>query len=122
MRSAYETAMLLATILNRSGHSRARVSVKTIRKLATRRHLRRAFAGELTDALAEYSWTLTEIDSGGYAALRTKTLEAAKPVTAKRWLSDDEWKALERGTIKLSVFEKEATAGLQQPAAEDEGL
>ena len=40
MRSAYEPAILLATILNRSGHSRARVNVKTIRKLATRRHFR----------------------------------------------------------------------------------
>src|SRR5215475_325725 len=121
MYSAHETAMALATILQRSGHSRARVSVRTIRKLAARRHLRRAFAAELTDALAEYSWTLTEIDSGGYAVLRTKTLEAAKPVTAKRWLSDDEWRALERGAVKWSAFEKEAMAG-QQELDEDEDV
>src|SRR6202035_2400474 len=96
MRNAQQTATLLAAILNRSGQARGRVSVKTIKTLATRRHLRRAFAAELTDTLAEYSWTLTEIDSGGYAAVRTKTLEAAKPVTAKRWLTDDERRALKR--------------------------
>jgi len=82
--------------------------------------LRRSFAAELTDTLAEYSWTLTEIDSGGYAAIRTKTLEAAKPVTAKRWLTDDERKALKRGTAKWSGFEKDAAGDQQQPEDEDE--
>ena len=120
MKNAQRTATLLAVILNRSGQSRARVSTKTIKTLASRKHLRRAFAGELTDALAEFSWTLTEIDSGGYAAVKTKTLEAAKPVTAKRWLNDDERQALKRGTTKWAAFEKEATASADQPQAEEE--
>jgi hypothetical protein len=118
MRNAEDTAILLATILNRSEHTRARVSAKTIKVLAVRRHLRRAFAAELTDALAEYAWTLTEIDSGGYAAVRTKTLEAAKPVTAKRWLTDDERKKLKLGEAKWFSFKKEAMAGQHDP---DEG-
>src|ERR1017187_8357999 len=89
MRNAQQTAILLAIILNRSAQPRARVSAKTIKILGTRKHLRRAFVAELTDTLAEYSWTLSEIDSGGYAVMRTKALESAKPVTAKRWLTDD---------------------------------
>lgn len=120
MRDTDQTAILLATILNRSDQTRARVSAKTIKKLAARRHLRRAFAAELTDALAEYSWTLTEIDSGGYAAVRTKTLEAAKPVTAKRWLTDNERKALKRGTAQWSAFEREATSGQEQSDDEED--
>ena len=119
MRNAQQTAILLSVILNRSEQFRARLSTQTIKKLGARRHLRRAFAAELIDALAEYSWTLTEIDSGGYAAVRTKTLEAAKPVTAKRWLKDEERALLRRGKANWAAFEKEAALD-QQPADEDD--
>ena len=109
MRDPLHTAILLAVILNRSGQPRARVSAKTIKYLGERRHLRRAFVAEVIDSLAEYSWTLTEIDTGGYAALRTKTLQAAKPVTAKRWLTEDERRALRRGKASTYAdFECEA--------------
>jgi len=83
--------------------------------------LRRAFVAELVDALAEYSWTLTEIDSGGYAAVRTKTLEAAKPVTAKRWLTDEERRKLRRGEANWAVFEEEVAPD-QQPIDDDDAV
>jgi len=114
MRTAQQTATLLAIILNRSGQTRARVSGKTIKVLGARKHLRRAFVAELTDTLAEYSWTLSELDSGGYAAIRAKALEAAKPVTAKRWLTDDERRGLRRGRAVWSAFEKEASPELER--------
>ncbi|MDR3557147.1 MAG: hypothetical protein P4L55_20530 [Syntrophobacteraceae bacterium] len=110
MRSIEQTAILLAAILNRSKQTRARVSAKTIKILGRRKHLRRAFVAELTDALAEYYWILFEIDSGGYGAVQTKTLEAAKPVTAKRWLLDEERRDLKRDKTEVwSALEKEAT-------------
>lgn len=121
MQNAQQTAMLLAVILNRSEQSRARVSAQTIKRLGARRNLRRAFAAELIDALAEYSWTLTEIDSGGYAAVRTKTLEAAKPVTTKRWLTDEERRQLRRGEANWAVFEDEAAPD-QQPIDDDDAV
>ena len=120
MRDAQQTAILLAVVLNRSAQPRARVSTKTIKMLGTRKHLRRAFVAELTDTLAEYSWTLSEIDSGGYAAIRTKALEAAKPVTAKRWLTDDERRALRRGKANWSAFEKEAAPEQEQPDEDED--
>lgn len=121
MRSVQQAAILLAIILNRSGRSRARVSAKTIKFVGDRGHLRTAFLAQLTDILAEYSWTLSEIDSGGYAAIRTKALEAAKPVTAKRYLTDDERRALKNGKAKWSDFEKEA-AQAQEPLGDIEDV
>jgi hypothetical protein len=82
--------------------------------------LRRSFAAELADSLAEYSWTLNEIDSGGYAAVKSKTLEAAKPATAQRWLADDERRALKRGTVNWAAFEKEAYGDHEDPDKDED--
>jgi len=120
MRNTQQTAILLAIILNRSSQPRARISAKTIKMLGARKHLRRAFVAELTDTLAEYSWTLSEIDSGGYAAIRTKALEAAKPVTAKRWLTDAERRALKRDKANWSAFETEVAPEQEQPDQDEE--
>jgi hypothetical protein len=115
MQNPQQAALVLVAIFKRSGQTRARVSAQTIKIVAARKHLRRAFLAELTDALAEYSWTLAEIDNGGYAAVKTKTLETAKPATAKRWLTADELRALKRATVKWSVFEREAAPEQEQP-------
>lgn len=119
MRTAQQTAILLATLLNRSEQSRARVSAKTIKVLAIRQNLRSAFVVELIAALAEFGWILFEISSGGFGAVQAKTLEAAKPVTAKRFLTDEERQALRQGKIKPETFENEAKP-LEEDAADDE--
>jgi hypothetical protein len=100
-RTADETARLLATLLNRSGQNRARVSAKTIKLLAKREILRSAFVEELKEVLPEYFWVICEIESGGFGAIRAKLLEAAKPVTVKRWFDDDERRALKKGTFEV---------------------
>lgn len=107
MRTARETAILLAVILKRSERSRARVSVKTIKLLAIRQNLRSAFVVEVVAELAEFGWILFEIASGGFGAIQAKTLEAAKSVTAKRLLTDDERRALRHDNIDWTVFEVE---------------
>ena len=114
-RSAGDSAILLAVILNRSGLTRARVSGATIKYVALRRNLRSAFVIEVIDALAEYHWTLFELNGGGYGAVRTKTLEAAKSVTAKRLLTDDERKGLRNGKLKPAALEKEANPEQDEP-------
>jgi hypothetical protein len=119
MRSAIQTAILLAVILNRNEHTRARLSAKTIKILAKRVHLRRAFVAEVVDALAEYGWTLVELNTGGYGALKSQTLEAARSVSAQRGLTDDERLALRRGEDVWSRLEDEA-APEQEAAQEDE--
>ena len=115
MRTAAETAILLAVILKRSGQTRARVSAKTVKFYATRRRLRSAFIVEVIDALAEFSWILFEISSGGFGAVHAKTLEAAKPVTGKRWLTDDERRALRRGTADWAALRREAAPEPEEP-------
>jgi len=119
-RTAKQTACLLAVVLNRSGQSRARVSAKTIKILAIRTNLRSAFVVELIAALADgYDWILFELASGGYGAVQAKALEAAKSVTAKRWLTDEERKELRRGTADFQAFEEEASPEQDPPDDDD---
>lgn len=120
MRTAYETAILLAIILNRSEQNRARVSGKTIKLFAKRQNLRSAFVVEVIAELAEFDWILFEISSGGFGAVQAKTLEAAKPVTAKRLLSDDERRTLRRNAVDWATFEREAKPPEEGDTADDE--
>lgn len=107
-RTAKETATILAVALNRSGQTRARVSAKTIRFIGKRENLRAAFSLEVAKELADYSWVLFELPTGGFGATQARSLAAAKPVTAKRWLSDDELKSLKAGKVAVEDFEAEA--------------
>ncbi len=121
LRTANDTACLLAVILKRSEQTRARISAKTIKILANRRRLRGAFVAELGAALVDgFDWILTELSSGGYGAVRVQTMEAAKAVTAKRWLSDEERKTL-RHAPDITAFEAEVDPELDAPAEDDNG-
>jgi hypothetical protein len=97
MHTPRDTATLLAVILIRSKQTRARVSTITIKILAKRRLLRSAFILELSGELADLSWIFFELASGGFAAVQAKALEAAKPVTVRRFLKDEERRKLNRG-------------------------
>lgn len=111
MRTARQTAILLAVILNRSGQSRARISAKTILHLARRERLRVAFLQSVMDELLEFDWVLAEV-AGGFGAVRASALEAAKAVTGRRFLTPEErqrhleWDALEREAMPESEDEK----------------
>lgn len=109
-RTPYEAALLLAVLLGRSGQTRARVSAKTLKLLAKRANLRTAFVIEMMAALAnDFGWLMTDLASGGYGVIQAKTLEAAKPVTVKKLMTEDERKALRRGQIDLAAFEQEVS-------------
>ena len=69
--------------------------------------------------MVEFGWILFEISSGGFGAVQTKTLEAAKTVTAKRFLTDEERRALRQGKIAPEAFEKEAKPS-EEDAPDDE--
>jgi hypothetical protein len=101
-----QTAILLVTILHASNQSRARLSSSTIKHLAGRAALKYGFFYPLVDEMADLDWTLVELASG-YAAIRTSTLEAAKAVTAKNWLSEDLKAARKKGKINFEALEKE---------------
>jgi len=62
---------------------------------------------ELTTSLADFGWSLCELGSGGYGAIQTKSLEAAKPVSTTRFLKEDEMKALLRADFDFDDWESE---------------
>lgn len=107
MRTARQTAILLALVLKRSGQTRARLSSKTVKLLARRDHLRSAFVVNLVAELAEYGWLLSETSIGGFGAIQFKALEGAKAVTAEQFLTELERRALSQGNVTPEDFEPE---------------
>lgn len=83
MKNATETAdALIALVQKLEGHvTRARISEKTIARLAERRRLRNMFVRELTLALDDRSWALLELNRGGFGLLSIDVLEGARPIT-----------------------------------------
>lgn len=101
-------------ILKRSEQTRARLSRQTIRKASRRSTLRSAFVVELIDALASgYDWLLIELSSGGFGAVQAKALEAAKPVTGKKYLTADERRSIDRGKANYDAFHFEVVGDVE---------
>lgn len=88
-RTSDQAAMLLAALFKRASLTRARVSEKTIRKISGRSMLRHAFRDRLQDALEDFGLHLVELERGGYAMIAISTLEGAKTILAKRYLSNE---------------------------------
>lgn len=110
----------MTSILKRSEQSRARISAKTVRILARRTNLRSAFVVALISELADrHDWVMSELASGGYGAVQAKSLEAAKAVTAKKWLDDAERKTIRRPGADLSAFETEVGVDQNEPDDDD---
>jgi|GEM_PF-3068540 len=119
-RTAQQTADLVAVILKRSEQTRARISTKTIKVLARRTNLRSAFVVELAGALADrHGWVMAELASGGYGVVQAKSLEAARAVTGRRWLTDEERRLIQRSGADLSRFDAELCEDQDEPEEEE---
>lgn len=88
-RTPDETAVLIALLVVRSEQKRARISEKTIRKLANRRRLRTAFLGMLRQHLEDRALVMIELDDGSWGLMPSKGLQGAPAITAKRFLTED---------------------------------
>ncbi|MBI2218587.1 MAG: hypothetical protein HYU51_14960 [Candidatus Rokubacteria bacterium] len=110
MRTAEETAILTALLLKRANEKRARVSTKTIRRLSQRRTIRRAFLDMLEQHLDDLGVILIELDRGGYGLIAASTLDGARAVTAKKFLSKElsalRDKAINFDRLRLEVEEE----------------
>lgn len=62
---------------------------------------------DIIAALADHDWILLELASGGYGAMQSKALEAAKPVTAVKFLDADERSALRDNDELIPILEEE---------------
>jgi hypothetical protein len=87
-RSVEETAVLIATLLNRANKKRARISERTLRVLSKRKTLRDAFKQELRDELDDLGIHLVQLNRGGFAAIAISALEGAEAITAKQYMPD----------------------------------
>lgn len=103
-RSTEQTAVLVATLLKRSGQRRARISDKTIRVLSKRRTLRDAFKERLSAELDDIGIHLVQLQRGGFGVIPINALDGAPTITAKKYLSD-ELKRLKKGD-DAGFFEK----------------
>src|SRR5690348_3270095 len=111
MRSATETAILVATIVKlRAKAKRARISTSTLKVLGGRDRLRSAFVAEVGTALGDFGLSLIELDVGGYAVIETKALEAAPALTAKKRLTAEEMRDLRSGKLRIESFKKRLLA------------
>lgn len=88
-RTPEETAVLVALLLMRSGQKRARISEKTIRKLAKRKRLRTAFLSMLREQLEDRALVMIELDDGSWGILQSKGLQGAPTISATRFLAED---------------------------------
>lgn len=88
MRTAEETALLLALLLKRSEQTRARISEATIRKLSQRRHIRSGFVTMLLQHLDDLGLNMSELARGGYGLIKASVLEGAPAVSAKKHLPE----------------------------------
>jgi hypothetical protein len=88
-RSPDETAVLIALLMLRSEQKRARISEKTIRKLAKRRRLRVAFLSMLRQHLEDRALLMIELDDGSWGLMPSRGLQGAPTILAKTLLVDD---------------------------------
>ena len=88
-RTTEQTAVLVALLLKRSGHKRARLSENTIRVLSKRRTLRDAFKERLRSELDDIGIHLVQLERGGFGIIPINALDGAPAITAKKYLADD---------------------------------
>ena len=106
IRTAEETALLIALLLKRSEQKRARISVATIRRLSKRKHIRGAFVEMLGAQLDSLGVILVELDRGGFGLIPSSLLDGAPAITAKKYLTTDLGK-LRQGSTDFDDIRKE---------------
>ena len=88
-RTPDEAAVLIARLLMHSGQKRARISERTIKKVAKRRRLRTSFLAMLRGHLEDRALVMIELDDGSWGLMPSKGLQGAPAITAKRFLTED---------------------------------
>lgn len=86
MRTAEQTATLLALLFKRAEKKRARVSEKTIRILSGRTALRDAFLQRLASAVDDLGLHLIPLERGGFGLIPISALNGAPSILSKRYI------------------------------------
>lgn len=88
-RTPEQTAILVALLLERSKHKRARISEKTIRRLARRKRLRISFLMMLREHLEDHALVMIELDDGSWGLMPSRGLQGAPTIISRDLLADD---------------------------------
>jgi len=112
-RTAQETAILIALLRKRAAVKRARISVKTVRKLSKRRVLRTAFLDSLSRELDDLGVHMIQLERGGLGVILTSALEGAPPILARTYL-DEDLKKLKRNEEEFKRFRAELEPDVEE--------
>lgn len=94
MRSAEETAVILAVMFNRVQSTRARISEKTIRIMSGRRRIGVYFQHMLIEALSEFDYGLVHAPGGGYVIFKISSLTSTSKILRPALFSSAELEGL----------------------------
>lgn len=121
MRTAKETALLVALLYKRANKTRARISNKTILKLSKReKYLRTAFIELLSAEMDDLGLVLVELERGGFGLIPITALNGAPAITANKFLKDD-LKKLSNQQIDFDDIQTELDTGKNIDDTEEEG-
>ncbi|HEX2238016.1 MAG TPA: hypothetical protein VHJ19_06615 [Gammaproteobacteria bacterium] len=119
MRTAEETALLVALLFKRSGQQQVQLGIDTIRCLSRRKHIRGAFLRLLGEHLDDLGLVMMEIDGGGFGLIAASALSGAPAVRAKDYLRND-LDRLNEGQIDFNDIRAEL--GRSVAAVDEDGL
>ena len=94
-------------MLHRAGQTRARLSRKTVTRLAGRKRLRAGYLAQLIDVGLEEGLLIVELDIGAFGVMPVSSLVGAKTIVAKNVLSVEERRAVSRDTIDMDAVAEE---------------
>ncbi len=116
--SAEDAALLIATMLHRSGKTRARMSDQTLKVISKRKRLKTAFRKEVVDWAEEFGVILYPLDRGGYGLLSASSLEGATPLRSGAHIKAELAAFKKNGTIDHNALYAEL--GFEVEEEEDE--
>jgi hypothetical protein len=121
LRTAEQSALVLAAMFHRSNQKRGRVSAKTIRIVSRRSHLKGAFTANLTECLAQYDISMSELKTGGFGLIRSTSLQAAPNITYRNCFELDEKTKLRIDSADVFRKLEAEVAGLLESTEDEDG-
>lgn len=106
-RSTVDTITLMRLMMHRAGQTRARLSRKTVTRLAGRQRLRAGYLAQLIDIGLEEGLLIVELDTGAFGVMPVSSLAGAKTIIAKNVFSAEERKAISKDTIDMDAVAEE---------------
>lgn len=107
-RKFIEIALLLIAIVQRSSNRFSRIGRETLLKVSGRKRLAPSVMDAIESELFEYGYRVIHVGTSWILIKESSIVSASKAVTAKKWLSAEEKKALAQGLpLDIEALESE---------------